>query len=380
MSDPLDLNQTTVDPNAPQPNLPMSPLPAPTMPVSVGLTSDEQATLDAIRFNQLDKMMLADRPLPTDEAELERLAQFEGIDVSAPIILKQFEDREKAIDEQYNERDKNKRMRPESYIKARNRAMAWNDLAAIAFSFLFVTVFTPLGLIALFVSEFVAVAGGIMTFWKEGWLLVAFLSFTIVSVYFALEWLTVGIQHRHKSKPKYHFTLADLRKRWNYFWSDDPNLERMVKEDRSEMNALTRTRRIVIIVIIILGLLGRMGTQLQALEGNWREAFVALFIDSSLYELLEYVGAPLITFALLVATHWLMGFMYTRYIAAVGTEQVDFLEESSQDRSAAKQQARVQLLQQKLIVAWQKRESKTRSQAVQYNQLRAKKTASIKTT
>ncbi len=121
-----------------------------------------------------------------------------------------------------------------------------------------------------------------------------------------------------------------------------------------------------------MGLLGRMGEQLRAIEGNWRTAFVTLFVDSSLYQLLEYIGAPLITFALLVATHWLMGFMYTRYIAAVGTEQVDFLDESSLDRTAAKQQARVQLLQQKLIATWQKRESKIRQQAIQYRQLKAK--------
>lgn len=311
------------------------------------------------KFTELDKLMLKGEQLPDDPLVLERLMQEENFDPSQPAFQKQIDARERLLDAKAEEKKNSQRPRPESYIQRRNAILGARDQASIGLSMVFQVVFTIAGIAALFASEFYATFVGAERFFHSEPLAQGILAATLIMLYFALEWRQAALQYEQGKVQKFKATVADIVRRIQYFFSTDPNIPRQVKEANHEVNVINGSRRVLIVLIVILGVLGRLGPEIDLLKGNWYTAIVHIFTESTLPDFLSYIGGGAISAALLVATHFIMGYVYQSYVLAVGESEVGFFDEASVGRE--KEELRRQLFQHKLRQIWVTKEPEVRT-------------------
>lgn len=311
------------------------------------------------KFTELDKLMLKGEPLPDDPLVLERLMQEENFDPSHPAFQKQIDARERILDAKAEEKKKSQRPRPESYVKHRNAILGARDSASIGLSLLFQVVFTIAGIVLLFASEFYATFVGASRFFHDEHLAQGILAATLIMLYFALEWRQAALQYEQGKAQKFKTTLADIFRRLQYFFSTDANIPRQAKEANHEVNVINSSRRVLIVLIVILGILGRLGPEIDLLKGNWYTAIADIFTKSTLPDFLNYIGGGAISAALLVATHFIMGYVYQSYVLAVGESEVGFFDEASFGQE--KEDLRRQLFQHKLRQIWITKEPEVRT-------------------
>lgn len=331
---------------------------------------DVQKEPSAYQFTSLDKLMLKNGELPSDAEQLERLLVNEGFDVTSPAFQKQVETRNRQIDE--NSRNNKLRQRPESYIKLRNSVLSVKDYSSFVFNFIFVVVGTVLGILLLFVSEVVSVKLGIDTFFGQEPIITSLLSVTLIVLYFAIEWQLASLLHKFGRPKRYKMTVGMIAKELKYFFNINAAL--VEKDNNHDIISINRTRFVLVILIVVLGILGRLDTSISQLSGAWYDSLVNIFVQSTLKQFLEYIGGGVVSIALLSATHFIVQYIYSVYVAAVGSDNVDFFEESSV--IAEKQEALIKLLRFKLNQIWQEKEEKVRTNYREYThyqrQLRAK--------
>lgn len=311
------------------------------------------------KFTELDKLMLKGEPLPDDPLVLERLLQEENFDPSHPAFQKQIDARERILDAKAEEKKKSQRPRPESYMQRRNAILGARDSASIGLSLLFQVVFTIAGIVLLFASEFYATFVGASRFFHDEHLAQGILAATLIMLYFALEWRQAALQYEQGKAQKFKTTLADIFRRLQYFFSTDANIPRQAKEANHEVNVINSSRRVLIVLIVILGILGRLGPEIDLLKGSWYTAIADIFTKSTLPDFLNYIGGGAISAALLVATHFIMGYVYQSYVLAVGESEVGFFDEASFGRE--KEELRRQLFQHKLRQLWVTKEPEVRT-------------------
>lgn len=332
----------------------------------------ENSDVQAHKFTALDKLMLKGVNLPQDTEQLERLLENEGFDVTNPSFQKQIETRYRQIDD--NSRSNKLRQRPDSYIKLRNSVLSVKDYSSFVFNFIFVVVGTVLGVLLLFVSEVVSVKLGIDTFFSQEPLITWLLAVTLIVLYFAIEWQLASLLHKFGRPKRYKLTLSMLSSELKYFFNINSKL--LEKENNHDIISINRTRFVLVLLIVVLGVLGRLDASISQLSGAWYDAIVNIFTNSTLKQFLEYIGGGVVSIALLSATHFVVQYIYSVYISAVGSDNVDFFEESSV--IAEKEDAKAKLLRFKLNQIWLEKEDKVRANYRNYThqqrQLRFQKT------
>lgn len=314
---------------------------------------------DSNRLTTLQRMMINNESLPDDAIQLEQLLSEEGYDISNPQFQRQVDARNRLIDQRLTENRRRTRQRNNNYEQIRNQFLSWRDYSAIMFNFLFVVVGIPVGILLLVASEVVSVSLGLQTFFTEPaavWLL----SITLVLMYFAVEWRHAQLVAKYGKPAAYRFSLSTAVKRLKYLFSLDSNMQLEMVDDAAEIRSVNNTRNTLILIIVILGILGRLNNLLAAENaGAWYDQIVAIFKESSLKEFLEYMGGGFIALALLVATHYLVSYVYEIYRSAVGgADEVTFFDPAWEDRE--RNRLMVPLYQNQLRKIWVEKEADIR--------------------
>lgn len=319
------------------------------------------------KFTPLDKKMLRKETLPDDPDELSGLLESEGIDITSPAFQRQLEVRKAQAARQADEHRKRTRTRVDGYDTTRNRILSARDYVALFFSFVFGVLSMLLTTLLLYVSEIFSTMAGIRSFLvqddKLTIAIVVILAVTLVSSYFAIEWRLAALISKNGKPPVYRFTFKAWGDRLNYvFGRTAPNTQFQyeVIENAADIRAINSTRRIIIAIIVILGILGRLQSLLSVTTDlAWYEQIVSIFTTSSLQTFLEYIGGGAIALALLVATHYLMSYIYEVYRNAVGgADEAGFFDPALQDK--LEQQMVTGLYRYKLQQIWVEREDQVR--------------------
>lgn len=314
------------------------------------------------QLTSMQRLMLDNQRLPDDQHELEQMLSEEGFDTSNPVFTRQVSAREKQLSEQLEQRRRATRNRNVNYDKVRNYFLSWRDYSAFLFNLFFVIIGIPLGITLLVASEVVSVTLGLRTFFDDE-LAVILLSSTLVLMYFAVEWRHAQLVAKYGKPPVYRFTLASVVRRVRYFFSLNPNMELEVIHDTAEIKSVNFTRNTLIVIIVILGILGRLNNLLstpEAAKTAWYDQIVVIFSYSSLKEFLEYLGGGFIALALLVATHYLVSYIYEIFRTAVGgADEVDFFDPSWE--SEERNRIMVALYQSHLRHIWINKEAEIRT-------------------
>jgi hypothetical protein len=313
------------------------------------------------KLTTMQRIMLENQKLPNDTHELEQMLSEEGFDISNPLFARQVATREKQLAEKLDQRRRTTRNRNENYEKVRNYFLSWRDYSAFLFNLFFVIIGIPLGIALLVASEVVSVTLGLRTFFNEE-LAVLLLASTLVLMYFAVEWRHAQLVAKYGRPPVYRFTLASVVRRMRYFFSLNPNMLLEPVNDSADIKSVNTTRNTLVVIIVILGILGRLDNLLSAPNAAnvaWYEQILAIFKSSSLKEFLEYLGGGFIALALLVATHYLVSYIYEIFRSAVGgADEVDFFDPSWEAEERDKMM--VALYQTHLRQIWQKKEAEVR--------------------
>ncbi len=317
------------------------------------ILTDQLVRPEVRKFTALDKIKIKKEPLPNSVVELENLLTEEGVDISAPSFQRQIEVREKELIRRNGEKKDATRNRPEGYKTIRDRSLAIRDYFTIGFNFIFVVLFMVLGIVTLFVSEVYSSALGIATFFKEP-VAALLLSFTLVAVYFAIEWRHASLTHKHGNPPSYRFSISMIIRRLRYFFSFNPNQELELTNRQSDIRNINRVRMVLILMIIGLGILGRLESLLQTEQGIWYETIIRIATESNLQTFLEYFFGGFLALALLSATHWLVSYIYEIYSKAVGVDEVDFFDPLALERE--REQMITALYRHKLSQIWESKE------------------------
>lgn len=250
----------------------------------------------------------------------------------------------------------------QSFKIAKAIAIVARNIVAIIFNFILVVLGMPISIVLLFIAEFTAVSIGIKTFFSEtlsGSNIYAadLLAITTVVVYFCLVWYRATLSRTIQHRDKYKISLGFIGKSIGYFLGrttqDGVAWAPELKEE-NDLNKVDKSISVLVWLIVILGVLGRLDTQIASYDNyTWYESVIEIISQSSLMEILELVGGALISFALLVATHFVLHYINDVYTKAVGVEEVNFFDPSVS--LAAEQEAEALLLRHKLQQIRQKK-------------------------
>ncbi len=190
------------------------------------------------------------------------------------------------------------------------------NFVAVTFTFVFVLLGSMLATIALFVAEYVAVLNGfsvIEPVWA--WLY----SLALVGFYIVTLFIQEIIIASHGYNPKERFSLRILAHDILYFFGGGDSWQVRYAALPDNVQAIGKTISLSAYAIITFGLLGRLDAKLSEFAGlAWHVAIQKLVMDSSLEDILGYVGMLVATAALLYSTKWVISFMYSIFRNVTG--------------------------------------------------------------
>lgn len=257
-------------------------------------------------LTSIDKLILEDQNLPSDLSveDLELLFEEEQIDITSPVLQQKINRRLLGVEERRKAALNESRERPEGFLEHKKEFLDNRDRIAMSFNRNIVNRGMVVGIIALFLTESMAVWLGVNTFLADHWFAGGVTAATLVLLYFSIEWRLASVLKMSQSDTDYKPIVVQVK----------------------------RTRNIMVLLIIVLGVLGRIGPQLQTLQGMWLEGLFELFLFSTLYRLIEYIGVGFLSYGLLRATHWLISYMQEITFNVVGPEEMSFFDPSPFER------------------------------------------------
>lgn len=158
--------------------------------------------------------------------------------------------------------------------------------------------------------------------------------YSIAIVSFYLVVLFIKEVHRDDTDYKQEkFSVVLLWKRLQYTLGLKQNWQPEYVTEKPLMVQITGAIRLLMGVIILAGIVGRIYDETQRLPDgtNWRDALLIILSDSSLEVFLGTIAVVLMTFALLVSTHFIIYFIVTVFKENTGgikTRLVNFTEVS----------------------------------------------------
>lgn len=188
---------------------------------------------------------------------------------------------------------------------------------------MFIVLGIPIATLGLFFSEFIAVNLGISTFFRQDPLIVGILSFALIALLFAVEWQHAALIKRHGKPNRFKWTIARLTNWWNYAFNSQA-MPQLIEETHTDIVRVNQARNVLIVLIVLVGVLGRLDTQIAAMQGVWYTSIVSIFTESTLEDFLGYIGGATLALAMLSATHYIIGYVYDVYLKAVGNDEQDF--------------------------------------------------------
>jgi hypothetical protein len=147
---------------------------------------------------------------------------------------------------------------------------------------------------------------GISLFEVHGWI-ATLCAIALVASNLILEMLISWVEHQagYKAPPRQKLSLHHIKQWWHYFRGDDTT-----PRNHSPALRFKNVLRLVTWTILILALSGSMTDVIAKTEGDWRTAISAVLIDSSLLEIVKWIGG--FVFALTVV---LVAQVFSQYIA-----------------------------------------------------------------
>lgn len=326
------------------------------------------------KLKPLDRIKVNGGRLPDDIESLEEILISESIDPSHPSVLKEVEKRVAPLRAQRDKEFEKYRTRPSDYIEKRNKSLGKRDEIVISISSAF-TVWLPIiSFVMLAFTEVVAITLGVLTFWREHWIIVGALSATIVLAYYYVEWEIA--ENKHQTKREYgvrdniKWNLRRLGREIQYRLSTDgtSNIPDEINPF-ADLRSVKRVRNGILLLVVILGILGRLGDKIQELSVSidsttgqqvvvpWHDAITEIVVASNLLDFLELLGGGAIPFILMAATHFAIARIHEIYVNAVGETEVGFFDKASEMAKweEREQEAIRKLYQYRLNLNWEKR-------------------------
>lgn len=293
--------------------------------------------------------------LPDNLDDLRQIAIQEGVPIAAASFQNGLNGMMLRARQYYEAKQKNKRERPDGYLKARNFMLASRDVIAMLVNFFLVVVGIPVSIVALYVSEVLGVHLGIATFLSGENEAVAWaLAVTTITAYFALLWYQVAAYKLDTPTPETQWSFRVWIDRLKYIFGLKPDKhvawQPQFKAQKTRTRQAATAIRWLTLLIVLLGVLGRLDGEEAMNNGTWISGLTAIVTQSTLSELMTYFGGGFISFALLVATHYLIHFVYDAYGKAVGATETDFFsEDESAGLLAAENDAAIQYYKTRIM-------------------------------
>jgi hypothetical protein len=262
-----------------------------------------------------------------------RLIQM-GVDVTSPTISSEVEKRTSQI----NTKHSKDRKRPEWYGTLRNSFLAWQDVLGIMFYGAIMLVIAPLSLLALVYTEGISVYLGLSVFLSDEPTVASILSITVVLSYVVVGWIMSDVLRRIPHEDSHEWSLKLFMRNVAYRLGFGSGWEaRKLHVDFVHLKRLNSVHWWLIIIIVIMGFLGRLKSDLANYDDvTWHEAIIQIATNSNVTDFISYVGGAAIAIALLVGTQFMIEFFYGNYYRAVGSTEVDFLEDGDIQRETDK--------------------------------------------
>lgn len=227
------------------------------------------------------------------------------------------------------------------------------------FIVLFVLVALIVGTFVLLIAEFIAVYEGFAVMDADR---AALYALAIILFYVVVLFIQEMVIDRNGYMPSKRLSLRLILADLAYFLG-------IGKQWQAQYNALPDARqrieitiKFVTYTIVVFGVLGRLADKLGELkESTWLEAIPKLFFESSLDEMIGYLGIGLATLALLWSLKWIVTFIYDNFRKVTGGvtmqdfSQASFIEISPVKMKEAHQK---QLMQRELLRLEAKNKSK----------------------
>lgn len=285
-------------------------------------------------LSSLEMAMLEGQELPDDISELKMMLGDDGVDLSDPKVTEALAERLDPVRVRQEAEKRKKRARPKYFDKIRNFALTSRDAIALFMNFLLMALLPFVGMILLFVSEFLSVGLGISTFLSHGienvvaWVL----AFTVVAFFFALEMRYAALLYQYRDEDvAYRFSLAMLWRRLKYFFNLNSDLE--IKKDGHQLRETRMTARWTMVLIVLMGVLGRLADELNEYHDSaWYEGFLKVVVESNPEQFLEYLGGALVAYVLLLGTRFLIHMNYEHWVRIGGNDDESFFDEFLAER------------------------------------------------
>jgi hypothetical protein len=156
--------------------------------------------------------------------------------------------------------------------------------------------------------------------------------YSVATVGFFLVILIVRetIVGRVDDEPRRMFSLRYAVRWLIYFIGFGKSWQPEYVKSRGLLVGIDSAIRLLMWTIIIFGLLGRLAEKMTMIETMaWMDGLRYVVEQSSLKDIFGYIGATVMTAALLYATHFIVHFIYEVYEQVTGGLGIDFLSQDS---------------------------------------------------
>jgi len=245
-----------------------------------------------------------------------------------------------------NERDQqDNRTKTEKWIAEKGDGLTIGVITILT------VVLLPLVLVGLIVAEWSRVKDGIMLFDAAVWrgnLIAA----VLVIAYIVLLTIKEHEANRHGQLEQTAWSVLT--------WWDGVSYRLGLKRDWQPRRVTSTQQAGQVVgalfwIIVLLGTAGAMSEKLGEVEGVWYEGLAAIATESSLLDLLIYLGGFLVAFGLLRASHWAVRYLYEQYLR-LRPEVAGLADDAGQEAADA---AECQYIQEQLAKGRAKAAPKT---------------------
>lgn len=201
------------------------------------------------------------------------------------------------------------------------------ELIAVAFTIVIVLAGMVIGSVLLILAEIAAVQKGFLTIdpvFAPLYAVATVLFFVVVL--FIREIIARGAS----DEPAPVFSLRYAVRWLIYFLGIRRNWTPEYRAKRSLLLRVDSAITWLMYTIVLFGLLGRLSEKVSTLSGNWIDGIEHIIRESSFQDMIGYIGATVMTVALLLSTHFIIFFVHKLYVQVTGgVHMVNFSERSS---------------------------------------------------
>jgi len=185
------------------------------------------------------------------------------------------------------------------------------------------------GTVVLVVAEVIAVRAGFDTIDPQYSMLYSIASVGFLLVLLLIRETLIG---KVEDEPTRVFSLVYVRRWLSYFFGIGKGWRDQYTQHRNMLTQIDGAIRLLMWTIVLFGLLGRLSMKFTEIDAmNWFAGLRHIIEASSLRDMMSYIGATVMTAALLLGTHFIIHFIHEVYQRVTGGLEISFLSTTSVD-------------------------------------------------